>query len=140
ALRDRPAQDRRPDDRSEPARGDPPRARAHHGRAQPAVRRADGDLRGARAGREAAPPPGLPRDRHLGALDRGDRAPRAARRRGADARRVRNEKGSVPFRYWVLWVAMLAVADFLFYVLLTPIWIGLRAVAWLAEFRARRRR
>jgi hypothetical protein len=35
---------------------------------------------------------------------------------------------------------MLAVADFLFYVLLTPIWIGLRAVAWLAEFRARRRR
>jgi hypothetical protein len=23
---------------------------------------------------------------------------------------------------------------------LTPIWMGLRAVAWLAEFRARRRR
>jgi hypothetical protein len=35
---------------------------------------------------------------------------------------------------------MIAVADLLFYVLLTPIWIGLRAVAWLAEFRARRRR
>jgi hypothetical protein len=27
----------------------------------------------------------------------------------------------------------------LFYVLLTPIWIGLRALAWVAEFRARRR-
>jgi hypothetical protein len=25
-------------------------------------------------------------------------------------------------------------------VLLTPIWLGLRAAAWLAEFRARRRR
>jgi hypothetical protein len=53
---------------------------------------------------------------------------------------VKNEKGSVPLRYWLLWWAMLVVADFLFYVLLTPIWIGLRVVAWLAEFRARRRR
>jgi len=53
---------------------------------------------------------------------------------------VKNEKGTVPLRYWALWVAMLAVADFLFYVLLTPIWMGLRALAWLAEFRARRRR
>jgi hypothetical protein len=35
---------------------------------------------------------------------------------------------------------MLVVADVLFYVVLTPIWMGLRAVAWLAEFRARRRR
>ena len=30
--------------------------------------------------------------------------------------------------------------DIVFYVLLTPIWIGLRVVAWLAEFRARRKR
>ena len=30
-------------------------------------------------------------------------------------------------------------ADLLFYVLLTPVWIGLRWLAWLAEFRARRR-
>jgi hypothetical protein len=50
-----------------------------------------------------------------------------------------NEKGSVPIRYWVLWWSMILVADFVFYVLLTPIWIGLRAVAWLAEFKARRR-
>jgi hypothetical protein len=28
---------------------------------------------------------------------------------------------------------------FLFYILLTPIWIGLRVLAWIAEFRARRR-
>ena len=53
---------------------------------------------------------------------------------------MRNEKGHVPLRYWVLWVAMLVVADFLFYVVLTPVWMGLRAAAWLAEFRARRRR
>ena len=26
-----------------------------------------------------------------------------------------------------------------FYVLLTPLWLGLRAAAWVAEFRARRR-
>ena len=46
----------------------------------------------------------------------------------------------VPLRYWVLWSVILVIADFVFYVLLTPIWIGLRTVAWLAEFRARRRR
>ena len=51
----------------------------------------------------------------------------------------KNEKGSVPLRYWVLWWALIVVADFVFYVLLTPIWIGLRAIAWTAEFRRRRR-
>ena len=51
-----------------------------------------------------------------------------------------SQKGSVPLRYWVLWCLILAAADFVFYVLLTPIWIGLRALAWMAEFRARRRR
>ena len=53
---------------------------------------------------------------------------------------MRNEKGHVPLRYWILWWALIAVADFVFYVLLTPIWIGIRGLAWLAEFRARRRR
>jgi len=53
---------------------------------------------------------------------------------------VKNEKGSVPVRYWALWWSMIVVADVLFYVVLTPIWIGLRVVAWTAEFRARRRR
>jgi len=51
----------------------------------------------------------------------------------------RTRKGSVPVRYWVLWWTILVIADFLFYVLLTPIWLGLRAVAWTAEYRARRR-
>ncbi len=53
---------------------------------------------------------------------------------------MKNEKGSVPVRYWIAWWLLMALADFVFYDLLTPIWIGLRVVAWLAEFRARRRR
>ena len=50
------------------------------------------------------------------------------------------EKPPVPLRYWLLWWFLLAVGDLLFYVILTPIWLGLRALAWLAEFRSRRRR
>jgi hypothetical protein len=33
----------------------------------------------------------------------------------------------------------MALALFVFYVLLVPVWMGLRAVAWIAELRARRR-
>jgi hypothetical protein len=51
----------------------------------------------------------------------------------------RTRKGHVPLRYWLLWWVLIVVADFIFYVLLTPIWMGLRAVAWLAEYRQRRR-
>jgi hypothetical protein len=40
----------------------------------------------------------------------------------------------------VLWWAILPAAMLVFYVLLTPVWLGLRALAWVAEFRARRRR
>jgi len=53
---------------------------------------------------------------------------------------VKNEKGRVLLRYWTMWWALIILADFIFYVVLTPIWIGLRVIAWLAEFRARRRR
>ena len=49
-------------------------------------------------------------------------------------------KPPVPWWRWATWWAMLGVGLALFYVLLTPIWIGLRGLAWLAEFRARRRR
>jgi hypothetical protein len=49
-------------------------------------------------------------------------------------------KPAVPLWRWVLWWAILVVADFVFYVLLTPIWMGLRTLAWLAEFESRRRR
>lgn len=50
------------------------------------------------------------------------------------------EKGWVPLRYWAMWAFGLAVADVLFYVILTPLWIGLRVAAWIAEFRSRRAR
>jgi hypothetical protein len=35
---------------------------------------------------------------------------------------------------------MLFASVVIFYVLLTPIWLGLRAVAWLAEIRSRAQR
>ena len=41
---------------------------------------------------------------------------------------------------WALWYAALFAGMLVFYVLLTPVWIGLRGAAWAAEFRARRRR
>lgn len=50
-----------------------------------------------------------------------------------------DEKGWVPLRYWALWGLFISVALVLFYVILTPVWIGLRVAAWAAEFRARRR-
>ena len=49
------------------------------------------------------------------------------------------DKGWAPLRYWAMWYVSLGVAVVAFYVILTPIWIGLRAAAWVAEFSARRR-
>lgn len=48
-------------------------------------------------------------------------------------------KPPVPLWRWVAWWAILVAAAVVFYVLLTPVWMGLRAAAWLADFRARRR-
>jgi hypothetical protein len=49
-------------------------------------------------------------------------------------------KPPVPWWRWAIWWSFLGLALVVFYVLLTPFWIGLRGLAWLAEFRARRRR
>jgi hypothetical protein len=54
-------------------------------------------------------------------------------------RRDLSEKGWVPVRYWVIWWGALGVAMVAFYVVLTPIWLGLRAAGWVAELRARAR-
>ncbi|MDX6513648.1 MAG: hypothetical protein QOE36_3152 [Gaiellaceae bacterium] len=51
-----------------------------------------------------------------------------------------SEKGSVPIRYWMLWWSILVAALLVFYVILTPLWMGLRGLAWLAELNSRRRR
>ena len=47
------------------------------------------------------------------------------------------EKGWAPRWRLVAWGLLLLAADVVFYVLLTPIWLGLRAAAWVAELRAR---
>jgi hypothetical protein len=44
----------------------------------------------------------------------------------------------VPLWRWALWWALLGIAGLLFYFLLAPFWLGLRGLAWIAEFRARR--
>ena len=49
-------------------------------------------------------------------------------------------KPPVPLWRWASWWAILAAALVVFYVLLVPIWMGLRAAAWIAELRARRAR
>jgi hypothetical protein len=41
---------------------------------------------------------------------------------------------------WAAWWAALVGGVLVFYVLLTPVWIGLRLAAWAAELRARERR
>ena len=46
----------------------------------------------------------------------------------------------IPAWRWAAWWLCLAGGVVVFYVLLTPIWIGLRLAAWGAELRARRRR
>jgi hypothetical protein len=46
----------------------------------------------------------------------------------------------VPLWRWAIWWVLLLVAGVVFYFLLAPIWLGLRAAARIAEFRARRRR
>lgn len=51
-------------------------------------------------------------------------------------RRDLSEKGWVPLRYWVMWWAALAVAMLVFYVVLTPLWIGIRVAGWLAAKRS----
>jgi hypothetical protein len=43
----------------------------------------------------------------------------------------------VPLWRWGIWLVTLAVGITIFYVLLTPIWIGLRIAGWLADLRAR---
>jgi hypothetical protein len=46
-------------------------------------------------------------------------------------------KPPVPLWRWAVWWTALGAALILFYVLLTPLWIGLRVAAWAAELKAR---
>jgi hypothetical protein len=46
-------------------------------------------------------------------------------------------KPAVPAWRWGSWFAILGFAVVVFYVLLTPVWLGLRALAWLADRKSR---
>ena len=39
----------------------------------------------------------------------------------------------IPPGYWVVWMSILAAALVVFYGILTPLWMLLRAVAWVTE-------
>ena len=44
-------------------------------------------------------------------------------------------KPPIPWYYWPVWMVCLVLGLFIFYVLLTPVWMGIRFVSWLAERR-----
>ena len=50
------------------------------------------------------------------------------------------EKPGISLWRWLFWSVEFIAGITVFYVVLTPIWIGLRVLAWAAEFRARRHR
>jgi hypothetical protein len=45
-------------------------------------------------------------------------------------------KPPIPWYRWPLWLLTLAGGLFVFYVLFTPVWIGIRLVSWFAERRS----
>lgn len=51
----------------------------------------------------------------------------------------RPSKPPIPLYWWPLWIFLLLVGLFVFYVVLTPVWMGIRLAAWLSERRPRRR-
>jgi hypothetical protein len=44
-------------------------------------------------------------------------------------------KAPIAWYWWLLWLVTLAAGLFVFYVLFTPVWIGIRLVSWFAERR-----
>jgi hypothetical protein len=44
-------------------------------------------------------------------------------------------KPPIPFYYWPFWMVVLAAGLFVFYVVFTPIWMGIRFISWLADRR-----
>ena len=106
------------------------------------LREPERDLRGARVRSDDPPQARVPGGRRLGALDRGDRVADHPRGRAANPRSDGPLKPKPPVspQRWALWYVSLATALFIFYGLFTPFWFGLRSLAWLAEFRDRRRK
>jgi hypothetical protein len=55
-----------------------------------------------------------------------------------EARAARAKR--IPIWRWVLFEVLLALGMLVFYVGLTPVWMTMRCVAWVAAFRSGRRR
>ena len=41
----------------------------------------------------------------------------------------------VPWYRWPFWFVLLGLGLFVFYVVFTPVWMGIRLISWLAERR-----
>jgi hypothetical protein len=52
---------------------------------------------------------------------------------------VSEKREPVPFHYWAIWSVILGAALVVFYGILTPFWMAVRAVAWVSEHRFLRR-
>jgi hypothetical protein len=48
-----------------------------------------------------------------------------------------NEKQPIPFWRWILWWFLLCVGIVVFYILMTPFWLAVRAAAWVASRSSR---
>jgi hypothetical protein len=48
------------------------------------------------------------------------------------------DKSHIGWYWWLLWWVLLAIGMFIFYVLFTPVWIGIRLAAWVSERSPRR--
>lgn len=44
-----------------------------------------------------------------------------------------SERTPIPARYMALWMALLGAALVVFYGILTPFWMAVRAIAWVSE-------
>jgi hypothetical protein len=42
-------------------------------------------------------------------------------------------KARIAWYWWPFWLFLLAVGLFVFYVLLTPVWVGIRLIEWFAH-------
>ena len=44
-------------------------------------------------------------------------------------------KPPIPRYWWPFWMLLLAAGLFVFYVLFTPVWVGIRLIEWFAHRR-----
>ena len=44
-------------------------------------------------------------------------------------------KPPIAWYWWPVWMLLLAAGLFVFYVLLTPVWVGIRLIEWFAHRR-----